>query len=273
MSTQPPSPSDETSVTLDRLIGALSPGLSVELGKLLAEQRQRMEAETTIRIRKALLDRETELRAESRTEQEKVREQTGERVRQEVTRQLEDQFEKKLSAELRALKERLDEVSAQSAAIWEEERSGLGAEVERWRVLADFYRRTGTSISQADILKRFLKAGTHFAGGIALYLNRSEGLSRWGAEGDLQAFPELVSEGTKDPEWFWVPIVVRSRMIVAVAARDVVSPEALEALTGGLKRAIENLGLRLGSGATDPDAGTGNGESREPSHRQGEPGI
>jgi hypothetical protein len=268
MSTDPPSPSQDN-VAVDRLLEAMSRPLSLQLESLLGEQRKRLEAEANVRLRKALLDQEGEIGQRSEAEQARVRAETAEQVRQQVTRELESRFEEKLAVELRALKDRLDAVSGEAAADWERERQELGQQAERWHVLTEFYRRTGTVISQTEILNRYLKAAVHFAGGVALYLERNEGLSRWGAAGGAAAFPEIVSEDTRDPDWYWVPVRVRSRTVVVVGATAVAQKDALDVLTGALRRAIENLGLRLGAGLRGEDEETqgANGESETASRR------
>ena len=263
MSTQPPSDMPEDSQSISRLLEAISPGLTAELFRILDEHREKLRAEANVQLKAAILERETELQAASEAETVRLRAETTEQVRKDVTRELESQFEQKLSKELRALKDRLDGASGEAQLKWQQERSELTDESVRWRVLSDFYRRTGTVISQAEILKRFLKAGGHYAGGIVLYLNKPDGLRRWGTEGEISAFPELVSEDTRDPEWYWVPVTVRSRTVLAVGATGVEDREALDALVGALKRAIENLGLRLGVRAAELNEGSANGGSVE----------
>jgi hypothetical protein len=252
MSTQPPSdlpagvPVDRL---VDRLIQALSPALSAEFSLVLGEQKEKLLAEANVQLRKALIDKETELQTAYEAEQVRVLAEASEKVRIDVTGTLESQFEEKLSKELRSLKDRLDEASGRAEMAWQQERAQLTDEASRWRVLADFHRRTGAVISQAEILKRFLKAGEHYAGAVVLYLNKPDGFRRW--EGDDSAFPEIVSEDTRDPEWYWAPVAVRSRTVLAVCAAEVRDPDKLDALVSALKRAIENLGFRLGARAAE----------------------
>lgn len=261
MSAQPPSDMPLSNESISRLLEAISPGLSTELERMLDEHRERLEAEATVQLRTALIEREAQIQETTEADLTRVRSETTEQVRQDVTRELEAQFEQTLSKELRALKDRLDSASDESAASWQRERVDLAHEAERWRVLADFYRRTGPVISQSEILKRFLKAGTHYASGIVIYLNKPDGLKRWGSEGEASAFPELVSEDTRDPEWFWTPVSVRSRTVLAVAATGIGDLEALDALVAALKRAIEMLGLRLGARAAELSGSAGGGQA------------
>lgn len=261
MSAQPPSDLSDRDQTVRRLLEAMSPGLATELVRMLEEHRDMLLAEADLRLKQAIADRESELRTLSAAEQARARAETADQVRKDVTREMQAQFEQQLSKELRALKERLDQASAQAQEVWAREKSDLEAEAVRWHVLADFYLRTSAAISQTDILRRFLKAGAHYSSGIVLYLNDPDGLRRWGTEGEGSPFPELVSEDTRDPEWYWAPIVIRDRMVVAVGATDVRDQEALHALVAALKRAIENLGLRLAvrAGELPRPAATGSG--------------
>ena len=261
MSAIPPAGSPGGDLSVDRLLRAVSPVLSLELGRVLEEQRKKLLAEANVRLRKALLDKEAELKALSHADQSRVRVETAGRVREEVTRELEVRFEKRLSTELRALKDRLGEDGRRAEMSWQQERAGLGEEAQHWRVLAEFYQRAGAATSQVEILRRFLKAAGHFAGGVALYLNKPDGLARWGMEGDQSAFPELVSDGTKDPEWYWVPITVRSRKLVVVGATGVRHREALDTLVSAFRRAIENLGLRVGTVVPDENSRSASGSS------------
>jgi hypothetical protein len=274
MSTEPPS-SSLPGVGVDRLLEAVSRPLSLQLEAMLAEQRQRLEAEANVRLRKALLDQEAELAKKSGAEQDRARAETTEEVRRQVSREMESQFEGKLAAELRALKDRLDRSAREAAEGWEREREELAQQAERWHVLTEFYRRTGTVVSQSEILSRFMKAAVHFAGGVALYLEKDGGLARWGREGGAAAFPEIVSEETRDPDWYWAPVRVRSRTVVVVGATSVGQKDALDVLTGALRRAIENLGLRLGAGlrGEETEAESPNGGSETASRTRVEPEV
>lgn len=274
MSTEPPS-SSRPGAGVERLLEAVSRPLSLQLEAMLAEERQKLEAEANVRLRKALLDREAELARKSEEDASRVRAETAEEVRRQVVGEMESRFEEKLSAELRALKDRLDSAARESAEGWQREREELEQQAERWHVLTEFYRRTGTVVSQTEILNRFMKAAAHFAGGVALYLEKDGGLARWGREGGAAAFPEIVSEETRDPDWYWVPVKVRSRTVVVVGATAVGQRDALEVLTGALRRAIENLGLRLGAGlrGEDPGQESGNGKAETSSRTRPEPEV
>jgi hypothetical protein len=247
---------------IDRLLRAASPALASELERMIAEHGERLRAEANVQLRKALLDKEAELRTRSEAELARARAETAAQARQEVTRELESRFEGRLASELRTLRERLDDARNQAEATWQLERTDLRNEAARWQVLADFSRHTGEATSQAEILKRFLRAAGHFAGDAALYLNKAGGLRRWKVDGHTTAFPEIVSEDTRDPDWYWSPVRLRSRMVLAVGAMRVENRDALDALVGALRRAIETLGLRLGSGEPEPVAAHGDESGR-----------
>lgn len=246
MSTKPPSETPTSTVSLHRLLRAVSPALEAELERIFEEQKEKLVGEAEERLRTALLEQEAELKTRAGAEQARVLAETADRIRRETAGELESQFEQKLAAELRALKDRLDQASQEAQSLWQRERAELGEESARWRALAEFFARTGEIRSQAGILRQFLEAAHHFAGSVALYLERPGGLGLWGGD-EGSAFPELVSEETRDPDWYWVPITIRSRTVLTVAASEVRGREALDILATGLKRAIENLGLRLGA--------------------------
>ncbi len=84
----------------------------------------------------------------------------------------------------------------------------------------------------------------HLSEGAAIYLNQPDGLELWKAQGET-GFPDLVSEDTRDPEWFFAPIVIRSKTLAAVCAAGIADREAFGIITDGLRRAIENFGLRI----------------------------
>lgn len=254
MTAKPPSDPPGADSQIERLLRAAAPALETELGRMVSDLEERLEAQATVRLRGALLEKEAELKTKAEAESVRLRGELTERVRTETARDLETQFEQKLSAELGSLKHQLEQAAQDARRAWAEEKAALDAEMARWRALAGFYRQTGGVVSQTEILGQFLQAAAHFAGAAALYLNKTGGLTRWQGGGDAQVFPNLISEETRDPDWYWAPITVRSRMVVAVAASGVSNRETLDALVGGLKHAIENIGLRIGARPPQPEA-------------------
>lgn len=247
MTAKPPSDAPKDDSSVEQLLRALAPAFEAELGRILAGHEERLQAESTVRLKAALLEKEAELKTKSEAENARLRGELTERVRNETAKDLEARFEEKLSAELRSLKDRLDLAARQAEATWGEEKRALETETARWRALAGFYRQTGAVVSQTEILGQFLQAAGHFSEAAALYLNKAGGLTRWQGGGDAGVFPDLVSEETRDPDWYWAPITIRSRMVAAVAASGVSNGETLDALVEGLRHAIENIGLRIGA--------------------------
>jgi hypothetical protein len=264
------------SPSVARLLKAASPAVSEELDKLLREFREQLEAEATVRLKKALLDREGELRKESELAQERMKAETTTLVTNQVTAQLEERFKSRLTAELKALEEHLrqeaqrsrtemQEQTDQARLEWRRVRTELIEESEGWRVLAQFHQRVGEASSQSEILKKFLRAAERFSRGAALYLNKPDGLALWSTVGDGGLFPEVISEDTKDPQWFWAPIVIRETTVAVLCASEVPDTERLTALIDGLRRAIEYLGLRMQVlGSPAPLAASNGQASRTP---------
>ena len=256
MSAKVPKDPAKGKVSVDRLLEAVAPQLSVELDRMLEELRATLEAEAQVRLKKALLDKEAEFRMRGAKEEQRIREETGQTVRGEVTSELEARFKEHLTGELDGLKRTLQKDAADAQERWQKDRIDLMAEAESWRLMADFHRRVGDAASQTEILRRFLTAADHLSEGVAIYVNKPDGLALWNAQGET-AFPDLVSEGTIDPEWFFTPIVVQSKTIAAVCASGIADRDAFGVITDALKRAIENFGLRIRffgrGGATESD--------------------
>jgi hypothetical protein len=264
--------------SLQRLLDAIAPAASEELARLMQELRASMAADSTVRIRKALLDKEKEFRKKSEELRVHVEKETGERVGREVTEQLETRFKDEMASQLAGLCTSLEEEARTAAARWDaqqkesqekadKQRADLKAEIDRWRLLAEFHRRVGDASSQVEILKRFLTAADRFATGVALYLNKADGLELWDSRGGAPAFPELVSKDTIDPEWYFAPIVVRSKTVAAVCAAGVKDRDSLVVLVDVLKKAIENFGLRIrffGMGGTLDSHPVGEGRVEPP---------
>ena len=191
----------------------------------------------------------------SKAEHEQRVERERESVRLGVTAEMEarfkgdlqtrlEQLRSSLEQEAREAEERWKKESSEAAGRWKEQDEELTRQVDRWRLLAEFSRRIGDASSQVEILARFLRAAEQFSVGVALYLNKPEGLELWKSCGE-KAFPELISEETIDPEWHFSKIVVRDKTIAAVCALEVEDRESLLVLVDGLTKAIENFGLRI----------------------------
>ena len=155
-----------------------------------------------------------------------------------------EQLRSSMEQEAREAEKRLKKEASEAAERWKEQDEDLTRQVDRWRLLAEFSRRVGDASSQVEILARFLRAAEQFSSGVALYLNKPEGLELWKSCGE-KAFPDLISEETIDPEWYFSQIVVRDKMVAAVCALAVDDRESLLVLVDGLTKAIENFGLRI----------------------------
>ncbi len=295
MSPNSPSETGGENPSLQRLLDAIAPAASEELARLMQELRASLAADSTVRLRKALLDKEKEFREKSEELRAEVEKDTGERVGREVTEQLETRFKDEMASQLAGLRTSLEEEARAAAARWEVERNkveaerdaqlkesqekadkqraDLKAEIDRWRLLAEFHRRVGDASSQVEILKRFLTAADRFATGVGLYLNKADGLELWDSRGGAPAFPELVSKDTIDPEWYFAPIVVRSKTVAAVCAAGVKDRDSLVVLVDALKKAIENFGLRIrffGMGGTLDSHPVGEGRVEPPTEDPGD---
>jgi hypothetical protein len=279
-----------------------------ELDRIMQEFRAPLEVEFNVRLKKALLGKEADLRAKAEEERRQAVEETQKAVRAAVTAKLEVQFKADLTSQLDKLRTRLEEEARQAidaltskheqtvrreresvrlgvtaemearlkgdlqsrleqlrssmeqeageaekrlkkeaseaAERWKEQDEERTRQVDRWRLLAEFSRRIGDASSQGEILSRFLRAAEQFSDGVALYLNKPEGLELWKSGGE-KAFPDVISEETIDPEWYFSKVVVRDKTVAAVCALVVEDRESLLVLVDGLTKAIEIFGLRI----------------------------
>lgn len=243
MSAQVPTDPVKAKLSGNRLIEAISPQLFTELDRMLEEFRQKLEAEATVRLKKALLDKESEFRTRTDEETHRVRSETSDRIRSEVTTLLEARFAGQLTSELEKVKQEMGIQAREALEGWQKERLDLVSKAEQLRVLYDFHSQVWGAASQSEILRRFMVAADRLSSGVAVYLNRDDGLARWETKGEA-AFPELISQETIDPEWRFEEIVVRSRTVAAVCAAGVTGRESFDGIVTTLQRAIENFGLR-----------------------------
>ena len=224
------------SQALERVLEALSPTLAAELDRLVHEARESAE-------------REVEQAAREATAQAVA--QAKEEVRREVTAQMEQQLQNKLettTAELR--KESTDERAKLDTSVeqlkqeWLAERTQLQQDVQRWRAFAEAQQKLSEAASQPEILARFLGLAQPFAGSIALYVAKADGLALWKSRGE-GAFPNILSQQTTDPEMYFRAISVRGRTVGAICATPSFKAAELDFLAASLERAIEAFGLKL----------------------------
>jgi hypothetical protein len=164
---------------------------------------------------------------------ERTVEDAKEETRRQVTAELEQQFSEKLEA-------RTNELKNEST----EERAKLQDQLEQWRMYAEAQRQLTDAGSQPELLERFLGFGESFAGGLAVYVTKADGLALWKNKGK-GAFPEIVSKETTDPEFYFRTIAVRGKTVAAIYAAPSFKTNALDFLADSLERAIELFGLKL----------------------------
>jgi hypothetical protein len=244
---------------VDKILEALAPTLSAELERVLQEARQQQEEEFLKRLETATHEAENAVMQLADAEKEK----TLAEARQKLTAELQIEKEKavseaceKVSTDMRnqfheTLRQTIDQLGADfaqqseaNAAQWEAEKAGLQEQANLWRTFAEGPQQLAESASQAEMLTRFLNLVEPFAGAVAVYVAKADGLALWKSRGK-GAFPEHVSQDTIDPESFFKPLVVRERTIAAVSAVQPYKPEPLEFLASCLGRSIEAFGMKL----------------------------
>lgn len=258
-----PSQSSETKLSADRLLKAVRPALATELARMLDEHRGTLEAQANVRLKKTLLDKDVEFRARLEEELRRTVAETTETVTAKVTADLEARFRETREQETAELTQRFTGEAQAAEARWKEERSRLVDETNRWRVLTEYQQKLGEASSQLEILRRFLRTAIRFADSSAVYLNRDDGLALWKSEGEAGVFPDVVSEGTIDPDWYFSSVVVRGKPVAAIGAAGDTDREALAIMGDTLKRSVENFGLRLRY-LTATDAAAPSGAPGEP---------
>jgi hypothetical protein len=246
--------------TVDKILEALTPALSAELERVLQEARQQLEEEFRKRLEAAIHEAENAVMQLAEAEKEKALAQERHKISAEFQAEKE-----KVSADMRnqfqdTLRQTIDQLGAdfakQSQAVaeqWEVEKGRLQDQVNLWRTYAEGQQQLSESGSQAEMLTRFLNLVEPFAGSVAVYVAKADGLALWKARGK-GAFSELVSKDTIDPESFFKPLVVRERTVAAVCAVQPYKAEPLDFLSSCLGRAIEGFGLKLKAPVPRPPA-------------------
>jgi hypothetical protein len=240
--------------TVDRVLEALSPALAAELARVINETRQTIEAEFVKRSHDAALEAEAERQqAVQRAVKEavgRVIQETTEAVTQRVTQELQAQFDQKVESRENAFKNaendfrKCEDQFKKSQNDWNAERERLQKQVEHWRVFAEGQRQLVEAESQAEILVRSLNLGETFGSSIAIYTAKSDGLALWKSRGKA-VFPEITSQETRDPEYYFKPIVVRGKTVAALSAQQPYRAESLDFLAASMQLAIELFGLKL----------------------------
>src|SRR5438105_657473 len=218
---------------LDRLLEALTPALTAELDRVVAETRETLEQEFQKRLQSAVRDAENEVRSAAEAQSNRAVADAREATRKQVAEELEGEF-----------KNRLAETTAQLKSEAASEREPLQQQLEQWRTFAEIQQQLAEASSQSEILSRFLRLVRPFAARLGVYVIKADGLALWKSRGD-GAFPEIISQQTTDPESYFRAITVRGKTVAAVSAMPPFKPEALEFLSTSLERAIEVYALRL----------------------------
>jgi len=229
---------------VDRLMEALSPSVAAEMDRIIAEVRQELEDEFQKQLQTALRDAELETLhlAEVRLEEAVIEAREAMRV------QLTDSFTEQMNFAVQqirdTMKEKSDEDMKAAFANWATERAQLQEQLSRWKAYAEAQRQMSECTSQSEILARFLKLSEPFADFLAIYVRRPDGLALWKTRGK-NVFPALISLDTIDPDLYFKPAVVRTKMVAAVCATRPCKSESLDFLMGSLERAIESFGMKL----------------------------
>jgi hypothetical protein len=218
---------------LDRVLEALSPALAKELERVVQETHDELEQEFQQRLQSVAREAQSAAHREAEAELQRRIAETRDATRKQVTEEVEERFKK-------TLEEHTNKIQAETAA----ERRTLEEELGKWRVFVQAQRQFGEASTQAEILARFMKFAEPFAGGLAVYVARADGLSLWKSRGG-GAFPETISEGNTDPESYFRTVVVRGKVVAAVFASAPCKMEIIDFLVSSVEQAIEIFGLRL----------------------------
>ena len=228
---------------LDRLLEVLSPALAKELERIVSETREELEQEFQTRMRDAERAIQTEADAQLQRSLRDLHESTRKDVKEEFEQRFKATLEEhinKLQTEFAIERQRL-ESERQKA---ETERQRLEQDLTKWRVFGDAQRQFAEASTQTEILVRFLKLAEPFAGGLAIYVTKADGLGLWKSRGSA-AFPEIISERSTDPESYFRTILVRGKVVAAVCASAPLKTEMIDFLVTSVERAIELFGLKL----------------------------
>src|SRR6267142_4737069 len=226
---------------LDRVLEALSPALAAELDRVVGETREALEQEFQKRLQSAVREAESASRQAAEAEQEQAVREARETTKNQVTEELNEQFKKTLEQTTSALK---SEASTELARVQEQ--------LDQFRIFADAQKLLGEVTSQPEILARFLKMTEPFAPALAVYVAKTDGLALWKTRGKA-AFPEIISQQTTDPEFYFKVVTVRGKKVAAACAAQPYKAEALDFLVLTMERAIEVFGLRLRAPMLKPE--------------------
>jgi len=225
---------------LDRVLEALSPALAKELERLVQETRDELEQEFQQRLQDVVREAQAAAHREADAELQRRIAETREATRKQVIEEVEERFKT-------TLEENTNKIQTETAA----ERRALEEELAKWRVFVQAQRQFADASTQAEILARFLKLAEPFAAGLAVYVTKADGLALWKSRGN-GVFPEIISEGSTDPESYFRTVVVRGKVVAAVCASPPCKMEIVDFLVSSVERVIEIFGLRLKTPLPNP---------------------
>jgi hypothetical protein len=235
---------EQKSQSLERILDSIAPTLSDAVERIVQETREKQEEEFQKRLETAVRDAEESVRQMAQTQLDQAVGEAREEVRSQVAAELKSQFDASLEWTTAQLQAQFDGHMKSTEALWEQERAKLRDEVDSWRVFAEAQRELSDSRSQVDMLMRFMNLVQPFAGSIAVYVMKADGLALWKTRGST-AFPDLVSHNTIDPDSYFKPIIVRDKTVAAVCAHAPYNLDPLDFLVASLARAIEVFGMKL----------------------------
>ena len=217
---------------LDRVLEALSPALAAELDRVVKETRETLEQDFQKHLHGAVREAEATAKNVAEIQLDRSVAETREITRKQVTTELEQQFRK-------TLQETTNKLQSESSA----ERERLQEQLDQWRIFAETQQQLAESPSQTEILARFMRLTEPFAAGLALYVAKADGLALWKDRG--KTFPQIISQETTDPEFYFRKITVRGKTVAAIYAAQPYKTEALIFMASCLERAVEIFGLKL----------------------------
>jgi hypothetical protein len=218
---------------LDRVLEALSPALAKELERVVQETRDELEQEFQQRLQSVVREAQSAAHREAESELQRRIAETREATSKQVIEETEERFKK-------TLEEHTNKIQSETTG----QRRILEEELGKWRLFVQAQRQFDEASTQAEILARFVKLAEPFAAGLAVYVAKADSLALWKSRGS-GAFPEIISEGSTDPESYFRTLVVRSKVVAAVSASSPCKMEIIDFLVSSVERAIEIFGLRL----------------------------
>jgi hypothetical protein len=239
---------------LDRLLEALSPTLAQELDRVVQETREGLEREFQVRLRDAQLSAEklAEDAIQRSAADARAAEEQAEALLQRSVADARESTERRVTEELeQRFRRMLEETTHRLQTEFAAERKQFEEQLHQWRVFADAQRQFAEASTQSDMLSRFLKLAAPFAAALALYVSRADGLALWKSRGDL-TFPQIISEGSTDPESYFRTILVRGKVVAAVCAAPPCRMEIIDFLVSSVERAVEVFGLKLNTPTPKP---------------------